>query len=113
MYINLFVERQKRKINGGCEIILFNPPYSWNVGTDTGKKFFLLLDKNFPKTLKLYNIFNRKNVKVRYNSMPNVCSLIKSQNQKISSNDESNSSKSSKDRDKTSCPLTTTVYDRM
>ena len=92
---NVFAEAQKRKSNRGRKIIWFNPPYSCSVATDMGKKFFLLLDKHFPKTHKFYKIFNRNNVKVSYSSMPKISSIIKSHNKKVLSNDESKSSKSS------------------
>ena len=67
---NLFVKAQNRQSNRGRKIVWFNPPYSCSVGTDIGKKFFLLLDKHFPKTHKFYNILNRNNFKVSYSSMP-------------------------------------------
>ena len=70
------------------------------------KDFFLLLDKNLPKTHKFYKIFNWNDVKVSYSSMPNISSIIKSHNKKVLSNDESNSWKSSCNcRHKSSCPL--------
>ena len=42
---NLPKKTRNRKRN----IILFNPPYSKNVATNTGKSFLKLIDKNFPK----------------------------------------------------------------
>ena len=103
---NVPVEAQKRKSNGGDKIIWFSSPYSCNVATDTGKKFFLLLNKNFPKTYKLNKVFNRNSVKVSYGSMPNISSIIKFHNKKVLSNDKSKSSKSSCNcRYKSSCPL--------
>ena len=47
-------------------IIWFNPPFSLNVSTNIGKKFFSLLGKHFPKTHQLHKLFNRNNVKVSY-----------------------------------------------
>ena len=103
---NVFVKAQKRKSNRGRKIIWFNPPYSYSVATDIGKKFFLLQDKHFPKTHKFYKIFYRNNVKVSYSSMPNISSILKSHNKKVLSNGVSKSSKSSCNcRDKCSCPL--------
>ena len=100
------LKHKREKVTRGRKIIWFNPPYSSSVATDNGKKFFLLLDKNFPKTHKFYKIFNPNNVKVSYSSMPNISSIIKSHNQKVLSNDVSKSSKSSCNcRDKSSCPL--------
>ena len=47
-------------------IIWFNPPFSLNVSTNIGKKFFSLLGKHFSKTHQLHKLFNRNNVKVSY-----------------------------------------------
>ena len=44
--------------------IWFNPPFSLNVSTNIGKKFFSLLGKRFPKTGQLHKWFNRNSVKV-------------------------------------------------
>ena len=54
------------------KIIWFNPPFSLNVSTNIGKKFFSLLGKHFPKTHQLHKLFNRNNVKVSYSSLP-IC----------------------------------------
>ena len=43
----------------------------------------MLLDKHFPKAHKLSKVFNRNDVKVSYNSMPNFASIINSYNKKI------------------------------
>ena len=75
---NVFIEAQKRKSNRGRKIIWFNPRYS-SVATGIGKKFFLLLDKHFPKPHKFYKIFNQNNVKVSCSSMPNISNKIRSQ----------------------------------
>ena len=111
---NVSVEAQKGKNNRGRKIIWFNPPYSCSVATDIGKKFFLLLDKHFPKTHKFYKIFKRNNARVSYSSKPNISSIIKSHNKKVLSKDESKSSKSSCNcRDKSSCPLMVTACSKM
>ena len=111
---NVPVEVQKRKNNRGRKIIWFNPPYSCSVATDIGKKFFLLLDKHFPKTHKFYKIFNRNNFKVSYSSMQNISGKIKYHNKKVLSNDASKSSKSSCNcRDKSSCPLNGNCLQKM
>ena len=61
-------------------IIWFNPPFSLNVSTNIGKKFFSLLGKHFPKTHQLHKLFNRNNVKVSYSSLPtNIILLSMSQ----------------------------------
>ena len=84
---NVLVEAQKRKNNRGRKIIWFNLPYSCNVPNDIRKKFFLLLDKYFPKTHKFYKISNRNNVKISYSSLQNISSIIKSHHKQILRND--------------------------
>ena len=59
----------------GRKIVRFNPLYSCNVAINTGKKSLLLLDKYFSKARKLSKVLNCNNVKVSYNSMPNVASM--------------------------------------
>ena len=61
-------------------IIRFNPPYSKNVKKNIGKIFFKLLHKHFPKSNKLYKIFNRNTVKISYSCMKNLNSIISSHN---------------------------------
>ena len=46
------------------KIIYFNPPYTLNISTNIGKKFFSLLGKHFPKTHQLHKLFSHNNVKV-------------------------------------------------
>ena len=70
-------KKRKRKI------IWFNPPFSLNVSTNIGKKFFSLLGKHFPKTHQLHKLFNRNNVKVSYSSLPNFKSVINGHNKII------------------------------
>ena len=62
-------KRRKRKI------IWFNQPYSLNVLTNSGKKFFSLPDKL--KARKLHKLLHLNNVKVRYSSLPNFKIVIK------------------------------------
>ena len=74
--------------------------------TDIHRQFFVLLDKDFPKTHTFYEIFDRNNVKVSYSSMPNISIIIKSHHKQILSNNESISSKSSSNcKEKSFCPL--------
>ena len=47
-------------------VIWFNPPFSENLKTLVGKKFFKLISKHFPKGSRLSKIFNRSSVKVNY-----------------------------------------------
>ena len=68
------------------KIMWFNPPYSSNVSTSIGNSFLTILDRHFPKSHKLCKIFNRKNVKISYSSMPKFASIINSYNKKIINN---------------------------
>ena len=90
-------KKRKRKI------IWFNPPFSLNVSTNIGKKFFSLLGKHFPKTYQLHKLFNRNNVKVSYSSLPNFKSVINCHNKNILNEQEKPSPCNC--RDKTSYPL--------
>ena len=64
-------------------IIWFNPPFSQAVSTYIAKQFRDLLDKHFPQNNQLQKIFNRNTVKVSYSCTPNVGSIIKSHNKKL------------------------------
>ena len=90
-------KKRKRKI------IWFNPPFSLNVSTNIGKKFFSLLGKHFAKTNQLHKLFNRNNVKVSYSSLPNFKTVINGHNKNILNEQEKPSPRNC--RDKTSCPL--------
>ena len=97
---------RSRDKNRGRKIVWFNPPCSCNVATNIGKKFLLLLDKQFPKPHKLSKVFNRNNVKVSYSSMPNFASTINSHNKKIlNKNIAKPTSASCNCRVQGSCPL--------
>ena len=60
-YFNKNISRSK---NSKRKIIWFNPPYSSNVSTNIGKSFLTILDRHFPKSHKLYKVYNRNNVKI-------------------------------------------------
>ena len=64
-------------------IMWFNPPYSNSLKTDIGKYFFKILNKHFPPGRKLYKIFNKSTLKLRYSSMPNLKAKIDGHNKKI------------------------------
>ena len=72
-------KKTRRKIN----VTWFNPPFSSNVETKIGKKFFNILDKYFPKHHHLHKVINRNTVKLSYCCMPNVGRLLKAHNQKV------------------------------
>ena len=67
-------------------IIWLNPPCSVKVETIIGKTFLKLIDKHFLKTNKFHKIFN--NVKVSYSCLTNFANMIKSHNNRILSEEE-------------------------
>ena len=94
--------RRQRKRN----ITWYNPPYSANVKTNLGQKFFQTLDNCFPTTHKLHTIFNRNTVKLSYSCMPNIKTNIDSHNKKLLQQDKTtNTDKHCNCRNKTNCPL--------
>ena len=70
-------QQRKRKI------IWFNPQYRKNVTKKVGKFFLSLIDKHFPPHHKLYKLFNRNSVKISWNCLPNIKSIISTHNRKI------------------------------
>jgi hypothetical protein len=91
--------------NRSRKIIWFNPPYSKNVSTNIGQKFLKLIAKHFPKSSKLNKIFNKNTVKVSYSCMPNMASIIKAHNSKISNGHSTHLQKPCNCRNKDQCPL--------
>ena len=80
--------------------------YSSNVSTNIGKSFLTILDRHFPKSHKLYKIFNWSNVQISYSSLPNFASIINSHNKKIINNGIPKPSAPTVNcRSKISCPL--------
>ena len=78
----------KPKKNRNRKAIWFNPPWSSNVRTNIAGKFISLVRKHFPESSPLYSIFNVKKIKVSYRTMPNMISLIKSHNNAVLNNDQ-------------------------
>ena len=77
-----------------------------HVSTNIGESFLAILDKHFPKSHKLYKIFNRNNVKIIYSFMPNFVSIFNSHNKRIINNNILKPSTPIRNgRLKTSCPL--------
>ena len=72
-------KKKRRRRN----VLWFNPPFSLNVKTNIGKKFFAILDKHFPKGSPLSKLFNRKTVKLSYSCMQSMQSFISGHNKKI------------------------------
>ena len=77
--INLNQPKRNRK----RKIIYFNPPFSKEVATNIGQKFFKLLDECFPKDNKLNKILNRNTVKLSYSCTKNLQHTVSSHNAKI------------------------------
>ena len=71
-------QRTKRR-----KIIWFNPLYSQSVKTNVGKHFLHLLVKHFPANNKMHKRFNKNAVKVSYNYMKNMDSIISGHNHNI------------------------------
>ena len=71
-------QRQRQR-----HITWFNPPFSRSVKTNIGRKFLSLVSKHFPKGSVLNKIFNRATLKVSYSCLPNVASIISSNNRKL------------------------------
>ena len=79
--------KQKKKDNKKRQrsrnISWFNPPFSENVSTNLGRKFFNLLDRCFPPKHKLHKLLNRNTVKLSYCCMPSVKQIITAHNRSI------------------------------
>ena len=74
------------------------------MSTNIAKRFLDFLDKHFPPNNQLHKIFNRNTVKVSYSCTPNVDSIIKSLNKKLT-NAENKKTKDCNCRKKEECPL--------
>ena len=66
--------KRKRRRN----ILWFNPPFSSNVKTNIGKKFFSILEKHFPRDHKMRKLFNKNTIKLSYSCLPNIKNNISS-----------------------------------
>ena len=86
------------------KIIWFNPPFSKNVFTKIGKSFLRLLDLHFPRNHIYSSIFNRNKIKVSYNRMQNIKSVINNHNMKVLNN-TTEIEDSFNCRNKNNCPL--------
>ena len=86
-------------------IIWFNPPFSKSVVTNIGKTFLRLIDKRFPPHHKLHKLFNRKSIKISYNCMPNVKSIINKHNKTVLDPPTDNSERTCNCINKEKCPL--------
>ena len=87
------------------KIIWFNPPFSKNVSTKTGKSFLSLLDLHFPRNQIYSIIFNRIKIKVSYSCMQqNIKSVINNQNMTVLNN-AAEIEETCNCRNKSNCPL--------
>ena len=77
------VKNNPKKRQHKRPITWWNPPYSENVKTSIGKKFFKLLDQHFPKNHHLHKVINRNTVKMSYRTTPNFKKIISAHNSKI------------------------------
>ena len=66
----------------------FNPPFSRNVATHIGKKFFTLLSACFPANNKLHKIINKNTIKLSYSCMSNIKQSIANHNKAILSKEK-------------------------
>ena len=65
------------------KITLFNLPFSKNVQTIIGGKFFSLIRKHLPKNNPLSNVINQNTVKIFYRCMWNFKQKINAHNSKV------------------------------
>ncbi len=101
-------KNNSRKRTRSRNVTWFNPPYSENVKTNIGRKFFNLLDKCFPPGHELHKLLNRNTVKLSYSCMRNVEKIISTHNKHIVTTPDSNPNKEiplCNCRQKQTCPL--------
>ena len=73
----------KRKNRQRNDIVWYNSSFSENTGINNGHKLLDLVDKHFPKDLKLRKMFNRNNIKIGYCCMNNTKQIIDNHNKRI------------------------------
>ena len=86
-------------------IVWFNPPFSSNVSTNIGQKFFSLIEKYFPRENPLHKIINRNTIKLSYSCMPNLQKIIKGHNKSVLNKKPNDGTSKCNCLDKTKCPL--------
>ena len=105
-YTGTPLPKTKKKRTRTRSVIWFNPPFSANVLTDVGRKFFNLLGKHFPKEHDLHKIINRNTVKLSYSCMPNMKRIIKNHNKSVLlATEHQQDARQCNCRDSTTCPL--------
>ena len=101
-------EPPKPKRSRSRNVIWFNPPYSDNVATNIGRKFFKTINECFPPSHPLHKILNRNTLKLSYSCMPNMHNLTSAHNKSVLSRHtqpETNGTKECNCPQKDSCPL--------
>ena len=85
-------------------IIWYNPPFSKNVATNIGREFIKLLQLHFPKQHPLH--LQQKHSQAIYSCTTNIDNIVKAQNTKILSKDDTpDAGKSCNCRGRTTCPV--------
>ena len=86
------------------KILWFNPPFNLDVSTNVTKIFWNLIEKRFPRSIKLHKIFNKNTAKVSDSSTQNMSQIIKRHNKKTVQK-ETQETVECNCRFKTDCPL--------
>ena len=98
---NTVKDKRKRK----RKIIWFTLQFSLNIKSNISKSFLKLIDKHFPKGIRLHKVFNRNTVKVSYSCLPNISRIITAHNKNIIKKEENKNIKSCNCHVKDFCPL--------
>ena len=99
-------ERKGKRRKRRRKVIWFNPPYSVDVDTDLGRRFFGLVQRHFPSGHKYSAIFNKNTVKLAYSCLRNMESRIKAHNKKLVQADlQPENKRRCNCQDKQRCPL--------
>ena len=101
--------KQRNKRTRTRNILWYNPPWSENVATNIGKKFFNLIEKHFPNGHRYRKFINRNCVKLSYSCMENMRSIITKHNvsllKKYNTPPPSTNERLCNCRKNTECPL--------
>lgn len=97
-------EYEKKKRSRKRKIIWFNPPYCKSVKTNIGKKFLQIVNKYFGDSSKFKKYLNKNNIKLSYSCLPNIETIIKNHNKKLTNNNK-NEDETCNCRSKDKCPL--------
>ena len=98
-------EENKRSRKRKRKVIWFNPPYCKSVRTNIGKKFLQIVNKYFGNNSKFKKYLNKNNIKLSYSCLPNIETIIKNHNKKITNDNKNSEDETCNCRDKEKCPL--------